>query len=185
MKMANYVPSIHLSNGTFALKGHCVIFPQDITSMCNELPLRKETMLVFIQYIGNKDTSAVYPKSLQVNRKNILEAILWLKKHNPFYADVSIKEENLDWMHWEEEVSIATNAFELKTKNSKQYKIITGKSEYTSPAQNTGLEVGQNITDDNKFNPTDLDISTMHANQSGPLPTGTNAEIIKSFIDIA
>ncbi len=102
-----------------------------------------------------------------------------MKKHNPFYADVSIKEENLDWMHREEEVSIATNAFELKTKNSKQYKIITGKSDYTSPAHNTGLEVRQNITYDNKFNPIDLDISTMHANQSGPLPTGTNAEIIK------
>jgi hypothetical protein len=29
------VPSIHLSNGTFALKGHCVTFPQDITKMCN------------------------------------------------------------------------------------------------------------------------------------------------------
>jgi hypothetical protein len=126
--------------------------------MRNELPLHKETMLVFIQYIGNKDTSAVYPKSLRVNRKNVLEAILLLKKHNPFYADVSIKEENLDWMHGEEEVSIATNAFKLKTKKSKQYKIITGESKYTSPAHNTGLEVRKNITDDNKSNPSELEI---------------------------
>jgi hypothetical protein len=64
-----YVPSVHLSNGTFALKGHCVAFPQDIPAMCNELPLHKETMVVFIWYKGNKDTSAVYPKSLRVNRK--------------------------------------------------------------------------------------------------------------------
>jgi hypothetical protein len=133
---------------------------------------------------------------LGINRKNILEALLWLKKQNPFYADVSIKEENLDWMQGEEEVSIATNALELKTKNSKQYKIITGESEYVSTAHNTGLEEQQNIADNNKYNPkttkehevndcTDLDISTMHANQSDPLPTGTNAGIIKSFIDIA
>ncbi len=73
-------------------------------------------MVVFIQYIGNKDTSAVYPKSLQVNRKNILDTLLCLKKHNPFYADVSIKEENLDWMQGEEVVSIATNALGLKPK---------------------------------------------------------------------
>jgi hypothetical protein len=53
---------------------------------------------------------------LQVNRKNVLDALLWLKKHNPFYADVSLKEENLDWMQGEEEVSIATNVLELKTK---------------------------------------------------------------------
>ncbi len=59
-RCSNYVPSVHLSNGTFALKGHCVTFPQDISAMCNKLPLRKETMVVFIQYIGNKDTSAVY-----------------------------------------------------------------------------------------------------------------------------
>ncbi len=80
-RCSNYVPSVHLSNGTFALKGHCVTFLQDISAMCNELPLCKETMVVFIQYIGNKDTSAVYPKSLCVNRKNVLETLLWLKKH--------------------------------------------------------------------------------------------------------
>jgi hypothetical protein len=72
-RSSNYVPSVHLSNGTFALKGHCVTFPQDISAMCNELPLQKETMVVFIRYIGNKDTSAVYPKSLCVNRKNVLQ----------------------------------------------------------------------------------------------------------------
>ena len=153
-------------------------------------------MVVFIQYIGNKDTSAVYPKSLQVNRKNVLDTLLCLKKHNPFYADVSIKEENLDWMQGEEEVSIATNALELKTKNSKQFKIIAGKSEYVSSVHNNGLEELQNITNNYEYNSkltkkhkdndcTDLDILTMHANQSDPLPTGTNAEIIKSFIDIA
>jgi hypothetical protein len=32
--------------------------------MCDELPHRKEQVLVFIRYIGNKDTSAVYPKSM-------------------------------------------------------------------------------------------------------------------------
>jgi hypothetical protein len=63
--------------------------------MCNELPLRKETMVVFIRHIGNKDTSAVYPKSLRVNRKNVIEALLWLKMHNRFYTDVSIREDNL------------------------------------------------------------------------------------------
>ncbi len=51
-RCANFVPSIHLSIGTFALKGHCVTFPQDITEMCNELPLRKEAVVVFIRYIG-------------------------------------------------------------------------------------------------------------------------------------
>jgi hypothetical protein len=70
-RCSNYVASVHLSNGTFALEGHCVTFPQDISAMCNELPLQKETMVVFIRCIGNKETFAVYPKSLYVNRKNV------------------------------------------------------------------------------------------------------------------
>ena len=95
-RCASFVPSINLSNGTFALKGHCVAFPQDITKMCNKLPLRKEAVFVFIHYIGNKDTSAVYPKSLCVNKQNVLKALLWLKKHNPHYADITINELNLN-----------------------------------------------------------------------------------------
>ena len=73
-------------------------------------------MVVFIGYIGNKDTSVVYPKSLCVNRKNVLEALLWLKKQNPLYSDISIRESNLNWMQGEEEVSIATNAEKSKQK---------------------------------------------------------------------
>jgi hypothetical protein len=107
---------VHLSNGVFALKGHCVTFPQDISAMCNELPLCKETMVVFIRYMGNKDTCDVYPTSLCVKRQNMLEALLWLKKHNPLYSDTSIRESNLNWMQGKEEVSIVTNAEKFQTK---------------------------------------------------------------------
>jgi hypothetical protein len=78
-RCASFVPLTHLSNEAFALKGHCVTFPQDITEICNELLLRKETVVVFIRYIHNKDTSAVYPKSLHVDKQNALKALLWLK----------------------------------------------------------------------------------------------------------
>jgi hypothetical protein len=74
--------------------------------MCNELLLRKEAVVLFICYIGNKDTSAVYPKSLHVNKQNALEALVWLKKHNPHYADVTINESNLDWMNGKNEANI-------------------------------------------------------------------------------
>jgi hypothetical protein len=77
-------------------KGHCVTFPQDITQICDVLPLRKEQVLVFIHYTDNKDTSAVYPKSMQVNRQNVINALLWLKKHNPHYSNVAINELNVD-----------------------------------------------------------------------------------------
>jgi hypothetical protein len=170
----NYVPLVHLSNGTFALKGHCVTFPQDISAMCNKLPLCKETMVVFIWYLGNKDTCVVHPKSLRAKRKNVLEALIWLKKHNPLYFDISIRENNLDWMQDEEEVSIATNAEKFQTKNSKQIQIISSELEFVSPSTQQDSPDCNNIV-----------ISTMHANQASPLPSGENANLIQSFKNIA
>jgi hypothetical protein len=83
--------------------------------------------------LGNKDTCEVYPKYLRVKRKNVLEALLWLKKHNPLYSNISIRENNLDWLQGEEEVSIATNAEKFQTKNSKQIQIISSDFEFVSP----------------------------------------------------
>ena len=175
-RCSNYVPSVHLSNGVFALKGHCVTFPQDISAMCNELPLRQESMVVFIRYLGNKDTSDVYPKSLRVNRKNVLDALLWLKKHNPLYSDIRITERNLDWMQDQEEVSVATNAKKFKARNSKQFEIITKEAEFVSPSA---------TNDPNDDGGDNMVISTMHANHPNPLPSGNNASIIQTFRTMA
>jgi hypothetical protein len=140
-RCANFVPSIHLSNGIFALKGHCVTFPQDITEMCNKLALRIEAIVVFICYIGNKVTSAVYQKSLHVNKQNVLKALLWLKKHYAHYADITINESNLDWMNGQNEANIGTQASCLKTKDMQRYKINATEEEVVSnvhkPFENT------------------------------------------------
>ena len=74
-RCANFVTSVHLKNGIFGQKGHCVAFSQDITEMCDELPQRKETLLTFLRNIGNKDTDAVFPISLRVNRLKVLNAL--------------------------------------------------------------------------------------------------------------
>ncbi len=92
--------------------------------MCNELPHRKEQVLVFIRYIGNKDTSAVYPKSMRVNQRNVIDAILWLKKHNPQYSNVTINESNLDWMKDKDEANIGQEGTILLTKNTQRYKVL-------------------------------------------------------------
>jgi hypothetical protein len=72
--------------------------------------------------------------------KNVIEALLWLKKHNPFYADVSIRENNLEWMQGEDEVSIASNAEKFKTKNSKQFQVIASETEYVLAAKVINLD---------------------------------------------
>jgi hypothetical protein len=158
-RCASFVPSIHLSNRTFALKGHCVTFPQDITKMCNKLPLRKKAIVLFIRYIGKKNTSAVYPKSLRVNKQNVLEALLWLKKHNPHYTDVTMNESNLDWMNGKNEANFSTQATILKTKDTQRYKINTTEEEVVS-----NYHKPFEINDQND-DCCDMDIRCMHANE--------------------
>ncbi len=73
---------------------------------------------MFIGYIGNKDTSTVYPKSMRVNQQNVIDALLWLKKHNPHYSNVTINELNLGWMKDKDEANIGQEATILSTKNT-------------------------------------------------------------------
>ncbi len=91
-------------------------------------------MVVFIWYLGNKDTSDVFPKSLLVKRQNVLEALLWLKKHNPLYSNITITKSNLNWMQGQEEVSVANNAEKFKMKNSRHIRIIFNEAEFVSPS---------------------------------------------------
>ena len=93
---ANFVPSIHLKNGVFGLSRHCITFSQDITKMCDELPQRRETLLTCIRSKGNKDTSPIFPTRFVVNRQKIVDALLWLKKHNTCYRNIKIQNENFD-----------------------------------------------------------------------------------------
>jgi hypothetical protein len=116
----------------------------------------------------------VHPKSLRVKRKNVLEALIWLKKHNPLYSDISIRENNLDWMQGEEEVSVATNAEKFQAKNSKQIQVISSKLKFVSQSVQQDSPDCGNIV-----------ISTMHANQANPLPGSENANLIQSFKNIA
>jgi len=178
-RCATFVPSVHLSNGTFALTGHCVAFPQDIAKMCNELPNRKEDILVFVRYIGNKDTSAVYPKSMRVNRQNVIDALNWLKKHNPHYSNVTINESNLDWMKGNDEANLGQEGTMLLTKSSQHYKVMLTQEDNVSYAHRR-LDFS-----DSAGNLCDVEIGSMHPNKSNPLPNEQNTNIIQSLIDIA
>ncbi len=112
-----------------------------ILPKCDELPHRKEQVLVFIHYIGNKDTSAVYPKSMRVNRRNVINALLWLKKHNPHYSNVTINESNLDWMKDKDEANIGQegNILSTKTHNATKSSNDTRRDGFKCPQKN-GLQ---------------------------------------------
>jgi hypothetical protein len=174
-RCATFVPSVHLSNGTFALKlkGHCVTFPQDITHMCDELPHRKEQVLVLIRYIGNKDTSAVYPKSMRVNRQNVIDALLWLKKHNPHYSNVTINESNLDWMKDKDEANIGQEGTILSTKTH-----TTLQGPLTTQEEMVLNAHRRMDFSDCAGNTCDIEIGAMYPNAGNSLPNAHNTKII-------
>lgn len=174
-RCANFVPSVHLKNGIFGLKGHCVTFPQDITEMCDELPQRKETLVTFLRNIGNKDTDNVFPTSLRVNRLKVVNALKWLQKHNPFYRNIKIKEENFDWMNGAEEVNMGSHGIVLNMKESSRSKMKETEDEHVSNVHSAK----QDDDDDT------LPMRTAHANEAIKVPSGRQAEPIKELIDIA
>ena len=74
----NFIPTIYLKGGVFVTKAHTDTFPQDITYMCNKLPLKKYTILTFIRNIKNRNTSSYFSTSLKVRQKQVLDALVWL-----------------------------------------------------------------------------------------------------------
>ncbi len=116
---------------------------------------------------------------MRVNKQYVLEALLWLKNHNAHYADITINESNLDWMNGKNEANIGTQASILKTKDTQRYKIKATEEEVVSnvhkPFENNDLSNDS----------CDMNIGCMHANENNTLPTGMDAEIMKSFVEIA
>lgn len=103
-----FTPTFHLKNSSnLGYKGHAVAFPQDINEMCNELPLRKEKVVTVIRQMGHSNSTNICIEHLKVNRKRVLTALRWLKRHHRGYRHITIKEENLtDWMHDKDEANL-------------------------------------------------------------------------------
>ena len=173
-RCANFVPSVHLKNGVFGIKGHCVTFPQDISEMCDELPQRRETLLTFVRNLGNENTSKMFPTRLTVNRLKVLRALKWLQKYNPFYKSITIREENFDWMKGRDEVNICSDGIILEMKESSRTTMKENEEEYVSRAHYTEEDDGDAMV-----------IKTVHANEKRSIPTGRQAAPIKELIDIA
>ena len=145
--------------------------------MCDELPQRKETMLTFIRNIGNKDSDAVYPISLRVNRTRIIAALVWLKRHNPFYRSIKINESNLDWMEGENEVNIGKEAVQIDMVETQRSRMKEAEEEHVSKSNTNGL--------DSQDQDDELLIHAMHANDKQSIPTGRQAAPIKELIKVA
>ena len=133
-RSAPFIPSLHISNGIYGIKGHCVSFPQDISDMCDELPRRRDSIITFVRQMGNKSTSEMYLKHLRVNKEKIISALKWLKIHHSGYHDITIKKDNLDWMKGKKQSSLVAGLPHVELTEEK----IGDNRQYCSEVQCSG-----------------------------------------------
>jgi hypothetical protein len=75
--------------GQYKTRGNVITFPQDIASLCSTLPRLPETLDVLLVRKPNARSPNGY-KDFRVRKKKVLAFLRFLKKHNPYYADVVI-----------------------------------------------------------------------------------------------
>ena len=98
-RVSPLIPVIHLKNGILGSRGHIVSFFQDLSTICNIFP-RLPSEVSIVRVIRKSTTKAGddVSKSFTVNRMRILNALRWLKVHNPLYKDIKIDETRLNWL---------------------------------------------------------------------------------------
>jgi len=120
--VAVYIPLHHLKQGQLGFQGHVCCFQQDIQYICTELPrLPKDIKVIrVIKKFKNSDEKTNC-RSFMVRKKQVLDALEWLQKHNHVYQHlkVTINPKNLNWMKNKEECELPCIIHEEILKESK------------------------------------------------------------------
>ena len=113
-QVSAYVPLLHLKDGQIGSKGHVCSFVQDISSICTVLP-RLPNDVHFIKVVKKyiQDGGEVASKMFTIRKNAVLDALRWLKEHNIEYANIEIKESNLDWIQNNEEQELPPSVIQL------------------------------------------------------------------------
>ena len=105
-RLSPFIPMIHLKNGVHGLCGHVCAFEQDVEEFVNRLPRHRRdvTMLKVLKTVAAEigDDKNTRVQAFRVRRKNVFDALRWLKKYNAEYSDIEIDHTALDWMDDEE-----------------------------------------------------------------------------------
>ena len=74
------------------MRGNCITFCQDLEELATELPrLPQDLNYVILQ---NRDSKK---KEFKIRPKCLVEALQYLKDNNPYYADVNINMDNVQY----------------------------------------------------------------------------------------
>eukprot|EP00986_Skeletonema_menzelii_P010076 scaffold4743_cov225-Skeletonema_menzelii.AAC.2 len=162
------IPSHHIRNGVYGIYGHCVTFPQDIDSMCTELPQKESNMVIFVRNLSDRTSGVIHTQHFKVNKEKVLNALRWLKVHHVGYKDIIINESNMDWIKNGSVYDVA-----------KSYMMQTKKSRRDNVHEASETVSGNQCDGDNDGN--ELSFSTVHPNTRTRVPTEEQGDIIRSL----
>lgn len=164
-KASPYIPVVHIRNGTLGIHGHCISFPQDISSVCNSLPHINCKIVRYIRHFGTQSEgkSSNYDAFL-IRKWKVMDALSWLKKYNILYKcdeSVVINENNLSWMRGRDEAELEGIIDILENTDKSSDKLYHDGS-VSNIQTNTCIPLdkdGQQCLDDNSVQINDLDYS--------------------------
>lgn len=96
-----FIPLRHIKNGAFGLSGHVCCFEQDVGDFVNTLPRDKSdvTLLNVLKSVRTEIGSDSSQKDVyKVRKKQVADALIWLKAFNREYKHVRIDMQALDWL---------------------------------------------------------------------------------------
>jgi hypothetical protein len=74
--------------GQHLYRGHTICFPQDLDSFVPKLPRgRADPNIIVVRREGHTKEDV---KDVRVRKTKILTALNWLKKHNPYFCNITI-----------------------------------------------------------------------------------------------
>lgn len=82
-----------------AIKGNCISFLQNTSSIATSLPLALDDLCETIKviFVGSQPPKRIQlRKTLAVRKKRVVQALHWLKKNNPLYRTIEIDPVNID-----------------------------------------------------------------------------------------
>ena len=99
-KNSALVPCVHMFKGKLGIKGHTVMFPKSLSNLCTELPRQRlEVIKVVRETSHSSDNETSYEtETFKVRKTKVMKALLWLKTNHSGYRDISIREDNMNWM---------------------------------------------------------------------------------------
>lgn len=83
----------HLSGGQLGYKGHVINFYQNVFEFAKILPHKIATLTNMIIVKTSEEISI---DDMKINKKLILDALIWLKSNNDYYKEIEINMNNLD-----------------------------------------------------------------------------------------